>query len=439
MLALYTFFYLFSCSILDVVFTDENKLIQEELTSTQVSIIPWENDPQGWRNVSIRNVHDYYEHYCNLSWHPTYECPPGNFNCGQYCIPSEFTCDGVVDCFDFPRKLSFRGPPNQLGKANCLEEAMDEKNCANYPCDFMCTPATVDFKEEKFCVPYREVCDTMSHCNYKFGGFNLNKYPNEDEVGCHNWTDGHASNAFKCKLSGKFISRQAVCDFDLEFKECNYALDLEYFDRSCSVQIAYINFQVSHAFVKNFSCLVEFIQGNEKGCISEYSSEDLIYEKNEYGVNLFKRRYSHCDPEPLEQPKWLQTDYEYGYLLMALYYCYLNDASREELGREKDIIQIDYLTTSDINLMLRDHSDEENCPGARFDFPSIYPEKVTDCGHDIDCGDGTCARDLMECQNRYRVNKCYPGGFYCHKRCVQPCDGRCDCYDCEDEDKCNRD
>lgn len=392
------------------------------------------------RIIAVNDSKSFYESYYNVSWNGSPNCSADHFNCGEYCIPPEFVCDGVVDCFNISEVLDIRKMRRHL---TMMDESEDEKNCPWHPCGFMCTPSAAEFKGEKFCVPFREVCDSLPHCSIKYKGHQLTKFEKEDEDGCYNMSQGHPSNSFKCKISGKILSRQAVCDFDLGAESMNSDTrvggKIERNERigdyvpECSILIA--EFSVDSDFVDNISCLIDIVVGKDSDCLAQYGeASSSVYERT-----FFTERYTHCDPQPLEKFtlfNFPQVEELEKAARKASFNCYLNEGLKKKLGREEDVFHLNL--HGSIYLILRDHSDEENCPDARFNFPSIYPEKSSDCGHYFDCGDGTCGKDQIECQNKYRENKCHSSGFYCYQRCVQPCDGLCDCWNCEDEVNCSK-
>ena len=384
--------------------------------------------------LSLQDMTTLTEFY-RVSWTRTADCSEGQFNCGEYCIPDRFVCDGVADCFNISQIFILPCLKNVLKKSEyitswdfILSSATDEDSCKEVPCGMKCSPNFADLKGEQFCVPFRQVCDTQPDCMF-YTEPNSPLDENEDEIGCHNSTRGHPSNAFRCKISGKVISRQSVCDLDFDLWS-----SYRDFKSTCSIVIA--DYAIPSIFNHStyHSCLFKLAFGENGQCEDEYHWWTLQ-------SHILKEKYSHCDTEPIEQPvrvKYIRQNpspASESDFMLTLFYCYLKEQFKEE-GRLKDLFQVE-TEVDTIYLILSDHSDEDNCPDARFS-PSIYPEKSTDCDDDSDCGDGTCARDRIECEDKYRENKCHPGAFYCYERCVQPCDGRCDCWECEDEDGCTK-
>ena len=388
------------------------------------------------KTLSLQDMPALTEFY-RVSWTRATNCSEGQFECGEYCIPDKFVCDGVPDCFNvsqifiLPCLKGLKILESMTKNDFILSSATDEVGCKEVPCGMKCSPNFADLKGEQFCVPFRQVCDTRPDCVTHEKLTSLLD-GSEDEVGCHNLTRGHPSNAFRCKISGKVIRKQSICDFDYEL--------WSYYDRvsdsTCSVLIA--DYDLSRLRTYNHStyhsCLFKLAFGEKGYCEDEYISWRLE-------SHLLKEKYSHCDTEPIEQPvrvKYIQQTLSPSSkvdFMLTLFYCYLKEQFKEG-GRHRDLFQVE-AEVDKIYLILRDHSDEDNCPDARFS-QSIYPEKSTDCDDYLDCGDGTCARDRIECQDKYRENKCHPGAFHCYDRCVQPCDGRCDCWECEDEDECTK-
>ena len=211
-----------------------------------------------------------------------------------------------------------------------------------------------------------------------------------------------------------------------------------------------IKFEHSCSFLilkENPSAEIEDLKNLLKKYSNDFSDCDLEDDDCRsliHGMNFVKERYSHCDFEPFEKPRLYKIpknetsdDFKTHDFVRYLYYCYFNEKYRKEFSRDKEIIGVEH-SCDHIIVYLQDHSDEEDCPNVRWKLP-IIPEKQTNCGNYIDCGDGTCAKDHVDCKNKYRENKCHAGSFYCFERCVQPCDGRCDCWNCEDEQDCRKD
>ena len=333
--------------------------------------------------------------FYRVSWTRATNCSEGQFNCGEYCIPDKFVCDGVADCFNV----------SQIFILRCLQEfaiidqteekdfiwnsAIDEVNCDEVSCGLRCSPHFADLKSEQFCVPFRQVCDTRPDCMF-YRETNSLFDEDEDETGCHNSTRGHPSNAFRCEISGKFISKQSVCDLDYD----SWSI-YRNFESTCSVLIAHAMPNIFNHSTYH-SCLFKLAFGEKGHCDEEY----LLWILHSH---LLKEKYSHCDTEPIEQPVRVKYRTQKRYsasendFMLTLFYCYLKDPFKEE-SRQKDLFQVE-TEVDGIYLILNDHSDENNCPDARFSS-SFYPEKSTDCDDYLDCGDGTCARDRIECQDK---------------------------------------
>ena len=169
------------CASEDVT-TNDVIMVETTTTEVEIGILPVEEKFKGiYQETKILDtVEALYKDYFNVTWLGSTNCSEGYFNCGNYCIPNEFVCDGVIDCYD----INWQNYDNPFD----IEDALDEKNCLVSQCGFKCTPNSTNMIGEAFCVPFRQVCDGRADCTFHLSGRKLTHNQHEDEIGCNNST-----------------------------------------------------------------------------------------------------------------------------------------------------------------------------------------------------------------------------------------------------------
>ena len=327
------------------------------------------------------------------------ECKRDEFNCGTYCIPNKFVCDGIADCIT----LGTLAPMDP-------KVAVDEANCSRVTCGNACTNEDVRWKIKRKCIAYREVCDSDPNCHHK-----KRALQNEDEIGCREEHDEFgpiAQNAFRCRETKFVMSRTKVCDAnwmqDVYAHHSAFSIYTKSKQRTCSDVLDFDASRISGRVRGKTGYAQDYYAGCHKSRSKSIRNVTVRFSASEVA-------------------NWMDFPVECVTL---------------SEGKERQLhqlwLRVKLVYGNEQSMFIRDdHSDEEGCPHARFEGLKLPPAKVTErCYPQVDCGDGSCAGSKGECEDISRWTKCYTGGFRCGNLCVQPCDGLCDCLHCEDESNC---